>query len=708
MISARTFAKRYAAAAGTLVSIPAFASAAYAYNEYINTPEDQISKHHTIQSIYYQSLTNLFMSKLGSMAIQKFDAACQDAVHVNETLLLKLLSRCQDTAYGKDHNLASIKSREEFRTQHPITTHDHYQPYIDRVYQGEENVMFPETPRMIGTTSGTSGTQKLIPVPPLQRRIFFTRGIAITFDALQKGVTHPTNSALKWPNLQKSCKLMHEPHFTYTNSNAKSNTDSNANSNANTNTSKGKRIRVGPTSSRPSDNKGLLQLYTTPEAAFEIQSEHELLTLHALYALMDENLGFIEANFCNRILNFFVLLEDQCNWDMLVKAIETGTLPNDDKLEISGDIRTKLASTMVPDPDRAKVLRQIRIDHRESLRLQKRNRDQNQSQALGDADNSSTSSYTSTSKSLARRIWPNLHTILASETGTFQIYGDILRKQYIGQDVTIYSPLYAATEGLIGVNPHIHGKSYILHPEAIFYEFYPIEHDEASDNLDDDDDDDDADDDVINPEKTLFIEQLEPGKEYEVIITNLTGLYRYRFGDVVRCVGYKHEAPIVEVAYRKGQFLNASGERTSEETFYKALSNTVSKKWNLSLKDYTTVEYFLEGNRKPRYVVFVELSEDADTTSMNNGSQRPFERVLTKKQKMQLDRALGVENKSYEALRRIGRLQPIEVITLRKGTFEKIRQKMISIGAGATQTKQPRVTRNEQLIKILENEKIVQ
>ena len=39
------------------------------------------------------------------------------------------------------------------------------------------------------------------------------------------------------------------------------------------------------------------------------------------------------------------------------------------------------------------------------------------------------------------------------------------------------------------------------------------------------------------------------------------------------------------------------------------------------MKDYTTAEYFLDGNRKSKYVVFVELSEDASM----NGSQ-PFER----------------------------------------------------------------------------------
>jgi hypothetical protein len=69
---------------------------------------------------------------------------------------------------------------------------------------------------------------------------------------------------------------------------------------------------------------------------------------------------------------------------------------------------------------------------------------------------------------------------------------------------------------------------------------------------------------------------------------------------------------------------------------------------------------------------------------------------------LQLDKALGEENKTYEVLRNVGRLEPIEVITVQNGTFEKLRQEMISNGVGATQIKQPRVLRNEKLIRILE------
>ena len=45
------------------------------------------------------------------------------------------------------------------------------------------------------------------------------------------------------------------------------------------------------------------------------------------------------------------------------------------------------------------------------------------------------------------------------------------------QGVPIYSPLYAATEGLLGINVDAKRKvaQYTLHPDTMFFEFIPVE-----------------------------------------------------------------------------------------------------------------------------------------------------------------------------------------------------------------------------------------
>ena len=671
--------KRTAIAGGSIVGIPLGASILYAWKTYNETPQDQISKLHTPYSIYVQSLTNVFMKSLAKKGHEKFERSCENAAKENEKLLLELLQRHGKTVYGQDYGLEKYQSREEFRSKHPITRLEHYESYIDQIVnistksekQNEvktiKNVLFPEEPRMIAESSGTSGgKRKLIPVPPLQRKVFFTDGIAITFHALMEGVS--VNDK-QWPNLQKSCKLMREPKYTYTN-----------------HPDPKQRIKIGPNSSNPKDNKALLELYTTPNLAFEIQNESDIMFLHALYALLDRNLGFIESNFANRVFNFFVLIEDR--WDDLLGAIEYGKLPqfrhDDDNYEESDhntssshrneyfeSVRKQLESELKPNPGRANELRTIKAKY----------------------DNANKSNKQS---SLAKQIWPNLHTILAVETGAFQIYGEKLRKYWIGYDgdIQIYSPLYAASEGLIGVNPNMKDKTYVLNPNVMFFEFIPMDA-EGNDIMS-------KDAATLQP-KTLFIEQLEVGKEYELIVTTLTGLYRYELGDVIRCVGYKGKAPIVEFAYRKGQFLNVCGERTSEESFYKALTKTVSEDWNLQLLDYTTVDYsnVTQGrDRKPKYTVFVEVSDDL------SGGKRGTEKGLHRREMRMLDKRLGRENSYYSAQRRLGKLESVEVVVVQRGTFDKIREKLILNGIGATQMKQPRVLKNPELIEILEENKL--
>ena len=70
---------------------------------------------------------------------------------------------------------------------------------------------------------------------------------------------------------------------------------------------------------------------------------------------------------------------------------------------------------------------------------------------------------------------------------------------------------------------------------------------------------------------TLLPHELQTGSEYELVVTNLGGLCRYRIGDVVRVVGFHGAAPLVEFRYRQGQLLNLRGEKTSEAALSSAL-----------------------------------------------------------------------------------------------------------------------------------------
>ncbi len=46
------------------------------------------------------------------------------------------------------------------------------------------------------------------------------------------------------------------------------------------------------------------------------------------------------------------------------------------------------------------------------------------------------------------------------------------------------------------------------------------------------------------------MDELTVGESYELVLTNMDGLYRFRFGDVIKVVGFYNKSPIVEVQFR--------------------------------------------------------------------------------------------------------------------------------------------------------------
>lgn len=94
--------------------------------------------------------------------------------------------------------------------------------------------------------------------------------------------------------------------------------------------------------------------------------------------------------------------------------------------------------------------------------------------------------------------------------------------------------------------------------------------------------------------QTLFGEEVEVGCLYELIVTTLSGLYRYRIGDVVRVVRFHNSCPVIEFQYRQGQILNMRSEKTTETMMYEALTKVLrGRSERPRLVDYTCAESIL-------------------------------------------------------------------------------------------------------------------
>uniref|UniRef100_A0A8C2C6X1 GH3 domain containing n=1 Tax=Cyprinus carpio TaxID=7962 RepID=A0A8C2C6X1_CYPCA len=228
------------------------------------------------------------------------------------------------------------------------------------------------------------------------------------------------------------------------------------------------RVRqVGPNSSTPASSKHMLHLYTTPAPIYQVLNERDALYLHLLFGLKDHYLGMLESNFSSTIFYAFRALQ-------VLYSEQGSPIPINSGLNLKAEVCCALEKLMKPDPERAAEL---------------------------------TAQFEKGFEGIAFRIWPQLHMVLTVDSGSNQIYGEMLRQHYC-KGVPFYSPFYAANEGLIGVNlcPQQESRQYLLSPRSMFY-------------------------------------------NYELLVTNASGLFRYRIGDVVKVVGFHNQCPKVEFQY---------------------------------------------------------------------------------------------------------------------------------------------------------------
>jgi hypothetical protein len=88
-----------------------------------------------------------------------------------------MLAANRNTAFGRRHDFAEIRSVSDFQQQIPISSYSGYEPDIARIAQGEPNVLTGEPVLLLEPTSGSTTGQKLIPYTTTLRKQF-QRGVA--------------------------------------------------------------------------------------------------------------------------------------------------------------------------------------------------------------------------------------------------------------------------------------------------------------------------------------------------------------------------------------------------------------------------------------------------------------------------------------------------------------------------------------------------
>jgi hypothetical protein len=167
--------------------------------------------------------------------------------------------------------------------------------------------------------------------------------------------------------------------------------------------------------------------------------------------------------------------------------------------------------------------------------------------------------------------------------------------------------------------------------------------------------------------------QARPGGYYEVVLTTLDGLTRYRLEDIVRVVEFYGQTPVIEFIERRGQVINVTGEKTAEHHVVEAME-AACRMVRASLVDYFVVA---DAEHQPaRYQLVIEGWPDGHDHS------REAQRLL-----QAFDAALCKAAPDYGGERRMGTLAPMSAILLRPGAFERERGRRIAAGASPSQIK---------------------
>nr|XP_023664948.1 GH3 domain-containing protein isoform X2 [Paramormyrops kingsleyae] len=527
---------------------------------------------------------------LGKRQRNRLEADTLDVRRVQEETLLKRLHKTANTDYGRQYDFKSIKDCETFRQHHPITVYENYRDLVEQVAAGESRLLIAEKPHLLVMTSGISGKCCMLPRMKDTNTDLFLQGVAVCLDTIKR--SFPASEVLQ-----------RTTGFYYDSNSGCSETGIPIRSN----------ISI-LASSCSTLLHHLLSIYTTPAPALQVRNKRDALYLHLLFALRDSALGALESDFASEIFDAFSSLQER--WQELVEDVELGRVSP--QLDLEHGTRKTLEGLLRPDPERAAHLR---------------------------------AEFEKGFLGIAPRLWPRLSLILAVDSGSDQIHGELLRQHYC-EGVPFYSPVYAAAEGLIGVNvcPEKEPRQYLLCPRSMFCEFVP----EAS----------------LEEEQppTLTMEQVQQGQCYELVVTNASGLFRYRIGDVLRITAFHNQCPVVEFQYRRGQMLNVRGERISEAMFLGSLKRAVSQWPGAELLDYCCVESSIlgqaSGGSDPHYQVFLELRGV---------------RNLTEEQRYKLDHCLQEHSAVYKSFRFKGSIGPMRVQLVGRGAFLELRSSLSSL-----------------------------
>ncbi|WP_271783945.1 GH3 auxin-responsive promoter family protein [Aquimarina algiphila] len=95
---------------------------------------------------------------------KKINKWSSNPIKTQEKVFKDLIKVAGNTAFGKDHNFQNIKTHSDFVKNVPIRDYEQLKSYVNRVVDGEKDVLWPGKPLYFAKTSGTTSGAKYIPL----------------------------------------------------------------------------------------------------------------------------------------------------------------------------------------------------------------------------------------------------------------------------------------------------------------------------------------------------------------------------------------------------------------------------------------------------------------------------------------------------------------------------------------------------------------
>ena len=510
-------------------------------------------------------------------ALKKWFQLSSDCKQTQHDVLMGILDNAKDSEYGKKYDFANIESVEDFQNAVPFNEYEDLEVYIEKMADGEANVLFKGLTEFFISTSGTTGKSKKIPEShessEAKKSVLKLRNAflgKILLENLQNSKKFMKLVQAKGIDLSKvnaNILINHVHYYSVTSAIPNKKTKGG--------------IDIGFASGKTFETSDFANSLSYPKELMSLADGEATMYLTMLFALRYDDVVLVTSNNAGR---FYARVKyAQVHAEEMIDDLRNGTISS--RLNLSEEERSLLESYMEPHEERADELEDLLKRGREYF--------------------------------IPKYYWPYLLVARFWLSGSVGVNVDKVRP-YFDEDVLYFDIGYGASEGKLNI-PMSNEMTYgTLAINSIFFEFIPLGRDEI-----------------------LTADELEDGGEYEIILTNYGGLYRYPLHDIIKVKGFFGNTPNIEFLSKSREILNIAQEKVPASQILDNLNEF------LTGKEYHLRQAQIYPNdAELHYDIFIELEENAGSIDLVELSA-DFDKLLRSKAEL-YDR-----NRKFESLNQL-------------------------------------------------------